>query len=96
VLVGMSVALATLYGLRLADVLTNWPYLLLSIATVGGAAMIAGITQPRAVELAAGLEAELADVPLEWRGIDRPWTQKDMEELDRQVGLSEAELHGVA
>ena len=96
VLVGMSVVLATLYGLRLAEVLTNWPYLLLSIATVGGAAMIAGITQPRAVELAAGLEAELADVPLEWRGIDRPWTHEDMEELDRQVGLSEAELHGVA
>lgn len=96
VLVGMSVLLATLYGLRLAEVLTNWPYLLLSIATVGGAAMVAGITQPRAVEIAAGLEAELADVPLEWRGIDRPWTQKDMEELDRRVGLSEAELHGVA
>lgn len=51
VLVGMSVVLAVLYGLRPAEVLTNWPYLLLGIATVGGAAMLAGIIHPRALEV---------------------------------------------
>ena len=58
---------------------------------------MASLTQPKAVEEAAGeSEAELADVPLEWRGIDRPWTTADRDELDREVGLSEVELHGVA
>ena len=96
VLAAMLVALAGVYALRLANVLDNWPFVLLSIGVVAVAGVAAGLAQPKAVEEAAGeSEAELADVPLEWRGIDRPWTTADLDELDRQVGLSEVELHGV-
>ena len=85
------------YVLRMADVIDNWPFVFLSIAAVGVSGVLAGLAKPEAVEEAAGeSEAEIADVPLEWRGIDRPWTEADVEELDREVGLSEVELHGVS
>jgi branched-chain amino acid transport system permease protein len=96
------VALAGVYALRLADVISNWPFVILSFVILSFVVFMAGtavanLTQPEAVEEAAGVpEAEIEDVPLEWRGIDRPWTEDDREELDRQIGLSEAELHGVA
>ncbi len=97
VLAGMCVILAGVYALRLADVIDNWPYVILSAATVGAAGIVAGLAKPEAVEEAAGeSQAEREDVPVEWRGIDRPWTVEDLEELDRQVGLSEVELHGVS
>jgi branched-chain amino acid transport system permease protein len=91
------VALAGVYALRLADVITNWPFVILSFAVFLVATGVATLTQPKAVEAAAGVsEEEIEDVPLEWRGIDRPWTEADRDELDREIGLSEAELHGVA
>lgn len=93
----MCVAFAGIYALRLADVITNWPFVLLMFGAFAVATVVANLLAPRAVEEAAGVpEAELDDVALEWRGIDRPWTEADREELDRQIGLSEAELHGVA
>lgn len=97
VLVAMCIALAGVYALRLADVIDNWPFVILTAVVVALSGLVASLTQPKAVEEAAGeSEAELADVPLEWRGIDRPWTTADRDELDREVGLSEVELHGVA
>lgn len=97
VVTAMCVALAGLYALRLADVIDNWPFVILSLVVVGLSGLVASLARPKAVEEAAGEpEAELEDVPLEWRGIDRPWTSADLDELDREVGLSEAELHGVA
>jgi branched-chain amino acid transport system permease protein len=97
ILVATCVALAGIYALRLADVITNWPYVILSFVAFFVATGIANLVQPRVVEEEAGVsQSELDDIALEWRGIDRPWTEADREELDRQVGLSEAELHGVA
>jgi branched-chain amino acid transport system permease protein len=92
----VTVGLAAVYALRLADVITNWPFVFLSLAVILGVTIVANLTQPKLVEEAAGVsKAELEDVPLEWRGIDRAWTEADRDELDRQVGLGEAELHGV-
>jgi branched-chain amino acid transport system permease protein len=97
VMTGLVVALAGLYALRVLDVIDNWPFVILSIVAIGAAGILAGLAKPEAVEEAAGeSEAEIADVPLEWRGIDRPWSESDVEELDREVGLSEVELHGVS
>jgi branched-chain amino acid transport system permease protein len=97
VLAGMCIALVGIYALRLADVIDNWPYVILSFAAVGVAGAVASLVKPEAVLEAAGESAaEIEDVPLEWRGIDRPWTEEDLEELNREVGVSEAELHGVA
>jgi branched-chain amino acid transport system permease protein len=97
ILASACVALAAVYALRLADVITNWPFVWLSIGIFIIASAVASLLNPRAVEEAAGVsEEELDDVALEWRGIERPWTEADRQELDREIGLSEAELHGVA
>jgi branched-chain amino acid transport system permease protein len=97
VLAGMIVVIVASYGLRVADVIDNWTFVACIVVAVALAGLLSGLAKPVAVEEAAGESpAELADVPLEWRGIDRPWTEDDLVELDRQVGLSEAELHGVA
>lgn len=95
-LVGAAIALVVLYALRMADVITNWPYVILSLAAVVVATIVAGLLQPKAVEEAAGATEELEDVPLEWRGIERPWTERDVEELDRAIGMSEVTVHGAA
>jgi branched-chain amino acid transport system permease protein len=97
VLAAMVVAIVGLYAVRLADVIDNWTFVILVVVAVALAGIASGLAKPTAVEEAAGQSPEeLEDVPLEWRGIDRPWTEEDLEELDRQVGLGEAELHGVA
>lgn len=87
---GMVVALVGLYVLRVTDVITNWPYVVLSIAAPLVATGVAGLLKPKAVLEAAGDVEDLVDVPLEWRGIDRPWTEDDLVELNRAVGLEEA------
>jgi branched-chain amino acid transport system permease protein len=93
----MVVAMFALYGLRLADVIDNWTFVILLVVALGAAGILSGLARPKAVEEAAGESVEeIEDVPLEWRGIDRPWTPEDAMELDREVGLSEVELHGVA
>jgi branched-chain amino acid transport system permease protein len=95
---GMVVALVAIYVLRITDVITNWPFVVLMLAAVVGATLVASLLRPKAVEAAAaeGEVAVAADVPLEWRGIDRPWTEADLEELDRAIGLEEVTVRGPA
>jgi branched-chain amino acid transport system permease protein len=81
--------LALLYALRVADVIANWPFVIGAIAVTIGALLVGMIQEQRA--LAAEEEAE---VPLEWRGITRPWNEADRRELDTALALSEVELHG--
>jgi branched-chain amino acid transport system permease protein len=96
-LVGMCVAIVVAYGLRIADVIDNWTFFAVIVIAVVAAGIVGSLARPKAVEEAAGeTPEELADVPLEWRGIDRPWTTEDLEELDREVGLGEAEFHAVS
>jgi branched-chain amino acid transport system permease protein len=97
VLAATCTAIVAAYALRLADVITNWPFVILTFVVVLGGTAVASLLAPREVQKAAGgLETDLEDVPLEWRGIDRPWSAADRDELDREIGLNEAELHGVA
>jgi branched-chain amino acid transport system permease protein len=93
-LIGMVVALVGLYVLRITDVITNWPYVVLTLACPVVATIVAGLLKPKAVEIAAGHADEVLDVPLEWRGIDRPWNDDDLEEMDRAIRLEEVSLHG--
>jgi branched-chain amino acid transport system permease protein len=87
VLVATVVVLAGLYAIRMLDVIDNWTYALLTLAT-----------PLVAVAVATALRRERVDavVPLEWRGVTEPWTDDDVRELDRVLGLSEVELHGAA
>jgi branched-chain amino acid transport system permease protein len=93
----MCVAIVIGYALRMAEVIDNYAFIAVIVIAVVAAGIAGSLARPKAVEEAAGeTPEELADVPLEWRGIDRPWTTEDLEELDRQVGLAETELHAVS
>jgi branched-chain amino acid transport system permease protein len=89
-IVGVVGAAAVLYALRMLDVIGNWPFaLLLILAPVVGNA----VAQRTAREATA---EGPPDVPLEWRGIVRPWTEDDRLELDRALAINEVDIHGAA
>ena len=94
---GLVVALAGLYALRIADVIENWPFVIALDVAVAISGSWRGLAKPEAVEEAAGeSEAEFADVPLEWRGIDRPWTEADSTRRSTARSASARwQLHGV-
>jgi branched-chain amino acid transport system permease protein len=86
-LAGLLVAVAVIYGLRLADVLDNWSWVLLTLAVVIPAPYVSAFLQrtPKApTERRASLE---------WLGLDRPYDADAVAELDRGVGLPKV-LHG--
>ncbi len=92
----MSLCLAALLGLRLADAITNWTF-------VGGLVVIPLVASAVATVSAATKQRALAVVehapdrtPLEWVGIDRPWTDKDIAMLDGMFSTEELESHGTA
>jgi hypothetical protein len=35
-------------------------------------------------------------VPLEWLGVTEPWSDEQVRDIDRELGVSEVELHGAA
>jgi branched-chain amino acid transport system permease protein len=88
-LIGFLVSLAALYGIVLvADVRAWW-------FVVGGVVLLLGFTllasqraapAPETEEIAG---VEFADLPLEWVGIDRPFTPEDVRALDERLGLVE-------
>jgi branched-chain amino acid transport system permease protein len=88
---GFLVTLAALYVYVLtADVGAWWFVIGATVALLvftGIAMLLARPKREREAEPAA--VPEVAAVPLEWVGIDRPFTPEDVEELDRQLGLAE-------
>jgi len=89
---GIAAALVGVWLLRINDVISNWPYALLSLGILlfgPGAAMVG---RPH-------LEAPAAagpSVPLEWVGLDRPITALDVAEADRVLGVPELDPSGAA
>jgi branched-chain amino acid transport system permease protein len=78
-------ALAGAYALRLAGVIDNW-LMVVAMFVVGVAALfIARSLAGRAT--AAGSRDEPEDVPLEWRGLRRPWQPSDAAEIDEVLGV---------
>jgi hypothetical protein len=45
------------------------------------------VLMPQAHEAAGVLEARRAEVPLELVGVDRPFTDRDREEMERELAL---------
>jgi branched-chain amino acid transport system permease protein len=86
-LLGLLVAIAVLYGLRLADVYENWTWVLLTLAVVVPAPYVSAWLQrtPKA--------AVERGPSIEWLGLDRPYDAAAVAELDRGVGLPKV-LHG--
>lgn len=86
----------TVLGLRLADLLDGYTYLLaLLLAALSGSLLLRGLEALRATGTSAtaassdGQEGEAGqeDVPLEWLGIDRPFTVEDALALERAIGV---------
>ena len=92
----MPECLAALYAIRLLDAIDNWTF-------VAGLVIVPLVASAIATVSAASKERMLAQVedapdrtPMEWIGIDRPWTADDLATLDLALGTSELELHGPA
>ena len=80
--------------LRVAEVYKNWPFVILAGVWALGWLLSVAAVDRRAQQLAdAGPRAHA--VPLEWMGVTEPWDPDEVEELDRRLAVSEAELHSV-
>ncbi|MFD0901958.1 branched-chain amino acid ABC transporter permease [Actinomadura sediminis] len=69
--VPLAAIAGTLWGLRLLDAVNGW---VLTFGTAAAALALRGLARPRTPKGAA-------DVPLEWRGVRRPWLPADREEV---------------
>ncbi len=92
----MTLSLLALYGVRLLDAIDNWTFVagLFVIPLVASA--VATVSAASKQRMLARLEDAPDRTPLEWVGIDRPWTDDDLAALDRALGTAELELHGTA
>jgi branched-subunit amino acid ABC-type transport system permease component len=88
VLIGATLVEALLYGLTRGDVLNNWYFLLLSFVLLLVLPVVAKAVSPEAFIEEGAVEATPEDeMPLEYVGIDRPFTVEDRDFLDRALGL---------
>ncbi|WP_316043413.1 branched-chain amino acid ABC transporter permease [Actinomadura sp. CNU-125] len=67
----LAAIVGALWGLRLLDVVDGW---VLTFGSLAAAVALRELARPRARKGAA-------DVPLEWRGVRRPWRPSDREEV---------------
>ena len=84
VLVTMVIVMAVVYGLRLAEVYRNWPFVLLLLATFLVASFAAG-RRARAAgtdRSTAGAARDHAD-DLDWAGITTAWSPEHLIRLDQ-------------
>src|SRR5262249_54566896 len=99
----LVVALGAIWGLRAGDVIDNWTAAIAAVAAPIVALGIAeGIDARKEAEVeaaavaAAGTEEVPDVVPLEWVGIERPFSDDDVREMNAALGVSEVELYGAA
>lgn len=86
VLVGGAAVVALSYVLALTGVLGNWWFATITIVTVFMLPVVGQMFMPEAV---LGPEAAAAKrgTPPEEIGVDQPWTEDRLAELDRELGL---------
>ena len=83
------VSLAVLYAIVLVADIRAWWFVVGGVTLLIGFTLVAGLRARPAPETEAAAGVEFADVPLEWVGIDRPFTPEDVAELDARLGLVE-------
>ena len=88
VLIGAAVVEGLLYALTLGDVINNWYFIILSFVLLLLLPEVAKVVAPEAFVEEGAVEATPEDeMPLEYVGIDRPFTVEDRDFLDRGLGL---------
>jgi branched-chain amino acid transport system permease protein len=80
---GTLVGVGAVVALRLAGTLTGAPFALALVAEVAAGGLAAQFLEARR----ATATDEPEGVPLEWVGIDRPFTAEEVAALDRFLGL---------
>jgi branched-chain amino acid transport system permease protein len=89
VFAGFLLTLAALYAFVLIADVGAWWFVIGGIVALLVFTQVAALRARPAPETEEAAGVEFADVPLEWVGIDRPFTPEDVQELDRQLGLAE-------
>lgn len=84
-LLAMGAAMAVAYALRLADVIANWPFVLL----VAAAFVLAGVAAGVRARPAASASAEPTVDDLEWVGVTVPWTDRHRSRVEAVLALDE-------
>jgi len=87
----MTIAILASYGLRLADAIDNWTFVICLIVIPLVASIVATISAAATQRTKAKLDGDASETPLEWVGIDRAWNDDDVDALDRYLGTSESE-----
>ena len=82
----MTLALAALFGLRLIDAIDNWTFVGGLVLIPLGASVAATLSAAASARSLATVDEAEIPTPLEWVGIDRPWRDSDIDELDRVLG----------
>jgi branched-chain amino acid transport system permease protein len=80
-------SVAVVLALRLAEVIDGGLFALLLILAILSGSLLLRVLEARGSAPTAHDPTESATVPLEWVGIDRPFTREDVAELDRELGL---------
>jgi branched-chain amino acid transport system permease protein len=80
-------SVAAVLALRLAEVIDGGLFALLLILSVLSGSLLLRVLDARRPAPTAHGATESATVPLEWVGIERPFTREDVAELDRELEL---------
>jgi branched-chain amino acid transport system permease protein len=82
------------YLLRVTGVIASWPFAVFAVGSFVVAFAITRIVTARhqPAEPAGPVATAPAEVPLEWRGLVRPWTPDDVAEMDAALGLAPGEV----
>src|SRR5207244_11681034 len=80
---------ACFYGLAVTGTISNWWFLVLTLLVVLALPIASRALMPQAHVAAGVLEAKRAEVPLELVGIDRPFTERDLVEMEKGLALDE-------
>jgi len=80
---------ALFYGLAATDTISNWWFLALTLLVVLALPAASRVLVPQAHVAAGVLEAKRAEVPLELVGVDRPFTDRDLVEMEKGLALEE-------
>ena len=87
------VVVAALYTFVLVTDIGAWWFVIGSVIALIGFTQLAAVRPPSPTPRSKPRpESTFADMPLEWVGIDRPFTPEDVQELDERLGLAEREL----
>jgi hypothetical protein len=92
----MGIAYLAVYTLRSTNTIDNWPTALLAVAVLVLCVPIAELLEARSTARSAVARNVAPEVPLEWVGITRPFTDADVRTMNSALGVSEVELYGTA